>query len=90
VRLAVLADVREPEAHRQVEVELDRGQLPLAAERVVESQVDLRAVEGAAALVDLVRDPGRLDRAAERRLGPLPLGDLADELLRPGRDEDRC
>ena len=61
VLAAVLADVGDVEALRQVEVELDRGALPLAAEGVEHLDVDLRAVEDRAALVDVVR------QAAPRR-----------------------
>ena len=73
VRLAVLADVLEPEAPRQVEVELDRRELPLAADRVHELHVDLRAVEGG-----FVRhrpctsSPSCSTRALQRALGRAP------------------
>ena len=51
---AVLGDVLEVEVLRQLEVELQGADLPLAAERVLHLEVDLRAVEGAVALVDFV------------------------------------
>ena len=58
---AVRADVRDAEAFRQVEVELDRGGLPFAADRVLDLQVDLRAVERAAALVHFVFQAASFD-----------------------------
>ena len=49
--------VVEVEALGQVEVELHGGALPLAADGVEDLDVDLGAVEGAAALVHLVVPP---------------------------------
>src|SRR5690606_20620096 len=63
VRPVVRADVLELEALGQVEVELERGALPLSAERVDEHDVDLRAVERAAAFVDLVVHAAALEYA---------------------------
>ena len=54
VPLAILADVVDIEPLRQIEVDLDRRSRPLATERVDPLDVDLRAVERAAAFVDLV------------------------------------
>lgn len=54
VRLPVLADIFQPKAFRLVKVELDGGELPLAPERVVDLQVNLRPVERAAAVIHLV------------------------------------
>src|SRR5919199_4645948 len=51
----VLADVLHVEACRHVEVELDGGELPLAPECIFDLEVDLRAIESPAALVQLVR-----------------------------------
>ena len=62
---AVLADVGHVEPLRQIEVELDRRGLPFAADRVLDLQVDLRAVECAAALVDLALQPEFVDRLAQ-------------------------
>ena len=45
VRLAVLADVLQPEAARQREIELHGGKLPLAADGVHQLHVDLGPVE---------------------------------------------
>jgi len=53
VLLAVRPHVGEVEALGQVEVELDGSELPGAPEGVLDLHVDLRAVERAAALVDL-------------------------------------
>ena len=63
---AVLGRVLQVEALRQVEVELEGADLPLAAQHVVHEQVDLGAVEGA-----LVSAPPRTAmpdaRSASRR-----------------------
>ena len=45
VRLVVGADVREVEPLRQVVVDLDGAELPLATDDVAGEKVDLRAVE---------------------------------------------
>ena len=53
----VLGAVGQPEAHGHVEVDLHRGALPSAPDGVLHLDVDLRAVEGTVALVDLVGQP---------------------------------
>ncbi len=75
--LAVLADVVQVEAFRQVEVELDRAELPFAAQRVQHLQIDLGTVERAAAGIDLVGDLSAVQRLFQRVLGRLPLFVLA-------------
>ena len=60
---AVGRAVLEVEALRQLVVGLDGGHLPLASERVLDEDVDLRRVEGPAAL-DRGRRPCRPRRAA--------------------------
>ena len=57
VLLIVGAHVGEPEAGGHLRVELDRAQLPRAAERVGDVKVDLRAVERAFPFADEVLDP---------------------------------
>ena len=89
--LAVLADILQLEAFRHGEVELDGAQLPAAAQRVAHMEIDLGAVEGAVARIELVFDlfPGQ--GAGQRRFRPLPDLQRADVfLLRAGRqfDED--
>ena len=59
VVLAVLADVGEVEALGRGVVELDRAELPLAADAVGDVEVDLRAVERAVAGLELVREVQR-------------------------------
>ena len=77
--------VLDPEPARLLEVDLERGQLPAAADRVLDVHVDLGCVERALALGDDVRQAGLVQRVLQRGLGLVPVGDLADELLRPGR-----
>ena len=64
----VRAGVGQLEALGEVVVELNGPELPRAAERVGHVHVDLRAVEGAVALVEVVLETLALERAA----GALP------------------
>ena len=68
---AVGAAILELEAFGQHEVDLHGSELPLAADRVAQVDVELGPVERAAAFVDLVRQIVRLERAADRRFGDL-------------------
>src|SRR5690606_2109652 len=87
VRAVVRPDVLELEALRQVEVELERGALPLTAERVHQHDVDLRAVERTSALVHLVVQAAPLEHLAELLGRGVVDGRVADRLLRPGGEE---
>ncbi len=86
--LAALVDVRHVEALGQVEVDLDRRALPLAADRVQHLDVDLRRVEDAATLVDLVRHFAHAERLAERVLRLVPHLVGAEPALRACREVD--
>ena len=70
--LAARRHVLEPETVGQVKVGLDRRALPRAPDRVLDLDVDLRAVEGAAALVDAEVPALPLQRLCEcgRRAAP--------------------
>jgi hypothetical protein len=50
--LRILVDIEGAEAFRQVEVDLRRAALPVAADGVAQRVFELRPVEGALALVD--------------------------------------
>src|SRR3954447_16287557 len=65
-------DVGNIKPLRKVEVDLDRGSCPFTAESVDPFDVDLRTVEGAAALVDLELDAVRVHGRSERFLGSIP------------------
>ncbi len=52
---AVASAIGEFEAFRQDEINLHGTQLPLAADRIANVDIELRAVESAAAFVDLIR-----------------------------------
>ena len=67
------ADVLELEALGQVEVHLEGRQLPAAADGVLDVDVDLGAVEGAAALVDGVLQLLLLEGRAQGLGGLVPL-----------------
>mmetsp|Transcript_242 Transcript_242/g.520 ORF Transcript_242/g.520 Transcript_242/m.520 type:complete len:650 (-) Transcript_242:126-2075(-) len=88
VLLAVGARVLEAEALGQVEVRLDRRALPQPADGVLDLDVDLRAVEGAAALVDAEGPPLGVERILQRarREGPDLVG--ADGLLGASGEHD--
>ncbi len=62
----VLTDEGHIEALRQVEVELDRAQLPLAADGVRDLDVDLGAVERGLTLIHPVGDPRPFERLSQR------------------------
>src|SRR5207237_9638340 len=70
--LALVVHERDVEALGQVEVGLDRRALPLPPDRVVDLDVDLRRVEDAAALVELVRNFAYAERRPQRLLGLVP------------------
>src|SRR5271157_1793513 len=70
---AVLADILQREALRQGEVELHGRELPQAADRVHQLDVDLRPVERGLAGDQLVLDVAPLQRLLQRALSQLPL-----------------
>ena len=88
VLLPVVPDVSQAEPLWQVEVELDGRDLPLASDGVSDVDVDLGAVECAAALVDLVVDPPVDEGRPQRLRGELPLLGFPDGLVGPGRQHD--
>src|SRR5207247_8132006 len=79
-RPVVLTRVLESEALGLLEIELDRGALPLATDGVVELDVDFRSVERPPALVDAVRGAAVLERLLERALRLVP-GRVRAQLL---------
>ena len=78
------------EALGRAVVELDGAELPRAADRVGDVEVDLRAVERAVALLQLVRPARRLERRAQRALGAIPHLVGADALLGARRELERA
>ena len=85
---AVLGRVLEVEPFRVREVDLERPELPGAADRVGDLEVELRAVERAVSRVDLVGPPAPLERRGERLLGEVPVLEGPHELLGAGREGD--
>lgn len=65
--------VLQVKVERHLEVELDGTALPSAAERVLQVEVDLGAVEGAVALVDLIVHMQLLQSGAQALLGARPV-----------------
>ena len=70
---AVGVHVLQIKVERHLEVELDGAALPGTAERVLQVEVDLGAVEGAIALVDLVVHAQLLQSGAQALLGASPV-----------------
>ncbi len=81
VEAVVGALVREVEALREVVVDLDRAELPLAADGVLDHEVELRAVEGSLAVLHDGVEPLLRRGPDDRRLGLLPVLVRADVLL---------
>ena len=71
---AVLADIVGVQPLRQDEVDLQRAALPVAADRVAQHELELRAVEGALAGVERALEAGRAHGLpqAPPRPGPRP------------------
>ena len=63
--LALLVDVAQVEPPGQLEVKLDGGALVLSLERVLQGDVDLGAVEGAVAGVELPRQSSAIQGGGE-------------------------
>src|SRR5437867_10349487 len=80
MRPVVLTRVLESKALRLLEIQLNRGALPLATDRVIELDVDLRSVERPPTLVDAVRGAAVLERLLERPLRLIP-GRVRAQLL---------
>jgi hypothetical protein len=85
VALAVLADVVDVEPLWQVEIELNRGPGPFAAKCIDPLDVNLGAVEGATALIDLVGEAALLHRPFQVADGAAPDLVVADRFFGPGR-----
>ena len=79
--LAIAGDVLEIETFGQVEVELDGRQLPRPADGVLDVDVDLRAIERAAALVGDVVEPAAIKRSSKTFGGLVPQLILTHRLL---------
>src|SRR5271167_4626722 len=71
--LAVLSDVLQPETLRQGEIELHGRELPQAADRVYQLDVDLRPVERGLTGDQLVLNVAPLQCQLKRALCQLPL-----------------
>ena len=68
----VLADVGQIEPLGIAVVELNGAELPGAADRIEDVEVDLGAIKRPVARLELVRQPRRVERGAQRRLGAIP------------------
>ena len=86
VGLIIFAHIFQAKTLRQVEIELDRAQLPLASEGVMHLQVDLRAIEGSATLITLVGQIVGLHRPFKGFSCPIPVSNRTNKLLGPSRE----
>mmetsp|Transcript_5306 Transcript_5306/g.16654 ORF Transcript_5306/g.16654 Transcript_5306/m.16654 type:complete len:469 (-) Transcript_5306:558-1964(-) len=87
--LGTRALVRQIKTDGQLEVELNGRALVRPLESVVHAHVDLGAVEGAVALVELPRLAERVERLFHQRLRAVPEGIVANLGLRTGRQAER-
>ena len=76
--VAVLADVLELEPLGLLKIQLRRVELPGSPERVLDVDVDLRTVERALAVLDLVRQFVLLESRLEVRFGTFPYRRIAN------------
>src|SRR5215472_92849 len=79
---AVFGDVLQPEARRQVEVELHRRELPGAANRVNQLHVNLRAVKSGFASNRFVGNVHVLHSGSERGGGAMPVFGFSSVIFR--------
>src|SRR5271169_3798325 len=79
---AVFGDVFETEARGKIEIELDGGELPGAAEGVDELDVDFGAVEGGFAGDGFIRNVELLHGFGKRGGGALPVFRFAGVIFR--------
>ena len=84
--LAILADVRQVELLRHLHVVLDRTALPRTADRILEVEVDLRAVERAIALIDDVVEAAVLEGLAQAVRREFPVLIRAHGIIRARRE----
>src|SRR5215218_3668762 len=77
----VFADVRQVEPLRRRIVQLDRAELPRAAERIGHVEVDLWTVERAVTRLQGIRATGRLERRPQCPLGVVPHRIVSDSRL---------
>ena len=59
--LAILADIFRIQAFGQHEIDLQRAALPVAADRIAQHEIELGAIEGAVARIELEVQAGLLD-----------------------------
>eukprot|EP00123_Amoebidium_parasiticum_P006088 comp17140_c0_seq1/m.15944 comp17140_c0_seq1/g.15944 ORF comp17140_c0_seq1/g.15944 comp17140_c0_seq1/m.15944 type:complete len:345 (+) comp17140_c0_seq1:800-1834(+) len=85
IRRAVL----ELEVDGQLEVQLDGGTLVLAAQRILDRDVDLWAVESTITGVELVALAQCIQALLQLRLSPVPQLQFTHVLLGPGRQLER-
>ncbi len=84
VLLAVLANVGHVKTLGQIEVELNRRRLPFAAQGVLDLQVNLGAIESAAAFVDFAVNAFGADGFFQRHQSLSPHPVIANRLFWAG------
>ena len=88
--MIVFGDIRDIEAFREIEVELNHRQLPFAYDRVADLEVDFRPVKRAAALVDFIVELMAFERFAERLFRGFPALRVADRGSAHGYSGGSC
>lgn len=83
VRFVVRPGVMQIETLRQLEVDLHRAELPLAADHVADHKINLRPVERGLTGLFAVRHPERPGRLAAGLLGSVPILRRAHVFARP-------
>src|SRR5687768_10623240 len=73
MRLVVFADVFHLESLRQIEIKLHGRQLPVAADRILDSDVDLRTVKHGLTFDARVRNVSRVKRVDKRGFRAVPV-----------------
>jgi hypothetical protein len=86
----LLSSARQrPPALRQVKVQLDGAALPGATDAVLQGELDLGAIKGTLARLQVVRQAGIVQRLGQRGLGTIPQVIVgADTLGRAGGELD--
>ena len=82
----VLADVFGTQTHRQVEIELQGTTLPDPTQAILQGEFDLRPVERTLTRLQVIRQPGTVQRGSQGRLGAIPQIIGAHTLVRTGRE----
>src|SRR5687768_15396782 len=85
VRSSIFADIFETESLRQIEVKLNRRELPFASQSVHHFEIDLGSIEGTASFIYFIWNLVRVDCPAQCFCRHIPIGWITNVLLRHRR-----